>query len=243
MSSYEGMIATDASDDEWRVLLSTGEIRSMSLDALDAAFQEGVVTEVTPLLPPKATVWTRVGIAAGLTPDRQCPDTTRMLPSCDTTGIPAMRGNSVPPVVTAAASRRPAGSPQSMGGTWFVAAIALLVLIGLGFNRAARSASRRSLSAATSTLSTAQALGAQETRGVQETSAVPPPVILTGVVAPPSDARALTPKAEPKHTVVDRAQEKVKAQAPHPARHGRRGKGSSPFVKGGDKFDPLNAEL
>src|SRR5947209_548652 len=57
---------TEVGIEMWRVQLSTGELRAMSLDALDDAFQAGVITENTPVLPPGATAWTKLGDAAGL---------------------------------------------------------------------------------------------------------------------------------------------------------------------------------
>src|SRR4051794_24936555 len=52
MSSNETIDTTDSGIELWRVQLSTGELRAMSLDALDDAFQAGVINESTPVLPP-----------------------------------------------------------------------------------------------------------------------------------------------------------------------------------------------
>lgn len=53
-------------DELWRVQLSTGEIRMMTLDALDRAFDEGLIDARVPVLPPGASAWTTLGEAAGL---------------------------------------------------------------------------------------------------------------------------------------------------------------------------------
>src|SRR4051794_25752887 len=66
MSSYENVESTDAGIDLWRVQLGTGEIRAMSLDALDDAFQAGTIDEATPVLAPGSTSWTKLADAAGL---------------------------------------------------------------------------------------------------------------------------------------------------------------------------------
>jgi hypothetical protein len=53
----------------WRVQLGTGEIRLMTLDALDHAFNEGHIDARVPVLPPGASSWTTLGEAAGLEDD------------------------------------------------------------------------------------------------------------------------------------------------------------------------------
>ncbi len=50
----------------WRVQLGNGEVREMSLDALDSAFDQGIVNEHTPVLAPGAFGWERLGKVAGL---------------------------------------------------------------------------------------------------------------------------------------------------------------------------------
>src|SRR4029079_15103842 len=67
MSTVHAMIeSTEAGVELWRVQLMTGEVRGMSLDALDDAFQSGLIMESTPVLPPGATAWTKLADAAGL---------------------------------------------------------------------------------------------------------------------------------------------------------------------------------
>ena len=66
MSSHENVEATDAGIDLWRVQLGNGEIRAMSLDALDDAFQAGTIDEGTPVLAPGAVTWTKLADAAEL---------------------------------------------------------------------------------------------------------------------------------------------------------------------------------
>ena len=77
MSSYESVESTDAGLDLWRVQLGTGEIRAMSLDALDDAFQAGTIDEGTPVLAPGATSWAKLADAAGLdAPEEQARHTS-----------------------------------------------------------------------------------------------------------------------------------------------------------------------
>ncbi|HEY8074839.1 MAG TPA: hypothetical protein VIF62_12035, partial [Labilithrix sp.] len=51
--------------EKWHVLLAKGET-TMSLDELDAAFQDGRVDANTLVKPPDAKLWTRLGPLAGL---------------------------------------------------------------------------------------------------------------------------------------------------------------------------------
>lgn len=52
--------------DIWHVKLANGETRALTLDQLDAAFQEGSIDERTPVLPAGAIRWSTLGEAAGL---------------------------------------------------------------------------------------------------------------------------------------------------------------------------------
>lgn len=52
--------------DVWHVKMPNGEIRTLDVDQLDAAFQAGWVDASTPVLPNGETTWTTLGRAAGL---------------------------------------------------------------------------------------------------------------------------------------------------------------------------------
>ncbi|HVJ89944.1 MAG TPA: hypothetical protein VM580_09075, partial [Labilithrix sp.] len=60
------MTESNLNDELWRVQLATGEIRTMTLDTLDRAFDEGVIDASSPVLLPGASTWTTLGEAAGL---------------------------------------------------------------------------------------------------------------------------------------------------------------------------------
>src|SRR5262245_56472423 len=57
-------MTTDA--EIWRVQLPTGELRAFSLDALDEAFDAGLIHGGTPVLAPGATSWAPLSVVAGL---------------------------------------------------------------------------------------------------------------------------------------------------------------------------------
>jgi hypothetical protein len=65
----------------WRVQLSTGEIRMMTLDALDRAFDDGLIDARVPVLAPGASAWTTLGEAAGLELDEEEAPKTDQTPS------------------------------------------------------------------------------------------------------------------------------------------------------------------
>src|SRR5688572_28079952 len=73
----------------WRVQLESGEVRAMTLDALDAAFDQGLVNERSKVLAPGATSWQRLGAIAGL--DQEV--VPEMTPSLSPMAI----GESIPP--------------------------------------------------------------------------------------------------------------------------------------------------
>jgi hypothetical protein len=50
----------------WRVQLGTGEVRMMTIDDLDRAFDSGFIHSRTNVLPPGSFTWTTLGEAAGL---------------------------------------------------------------------------------------------------------------------------------------------------------------------------------
>src|SRR5438067_12441837 len=55
--------------DAYHVLLGGGQLRVLSLDELDAAFNAGSIDERTFVLAPGSTEWTRLGDLAGLDED------------------------------------------------------------------------------------------------------------------------------------------------------------------------------
>ena len=65
----------------WRVQLPTGELRAFSLDALDQAFDAGLIHAGTMVLAPGATEWAPLGLVAGLdSPDPEPVQTPSLSP-------------------------------------------------------------------------------------------------------------------------------------------------------------------
>jgi hypothetical protein len=67
MNHYEAAHTEDG--DLWHVQLPSGEVRAMTLDQLDDAFQRGLVNESTYVFQEEANQWARLGEVAGLDAD------------------------------------------------------------------------------------------------------------------------------------------------------------------------------
>jgi hypothetical protein len=88
-----------SSGELWFVKLPNGDVHHVTLDQLDAAFQDGHINENTPVLADGATQWTTLGKAAGLE-DEASPPAPVAAPS--PTPAPVVR-SVAPPMVQAAA--------------------------------------------------------------------------------------------------------------------------------------------
>jgi hypothetical protein len=243
-------VTTHAGMDLWRVQLATGEVRVMSLDALDDAFQSGLITESTPVLPPGAVAWTKLADAAGLDASPppadagNVPSVAPMAVSLSDTGdaTPTSYANQSPyslPDLDIDAMHDEAFKPKKGRGL-AVIGLAVVLVGGLGF--AATKVGNISSSASNS-LSISAA-------PVAPAAAQPPPAAVDVNTGAP--AKTLTDEQKAKLAEADKAREAASAAAAAkrakdrpsgPARRGPREKSSQPFVNSGNKFDPLNGAL
>ena len=242
MSSYESVESTDAGIDLWRVQLGTGDIRAMSLDALDDAFQAGTIDEGTPVLAPGSTSWTKLGDAAGL----DAPSAESALYSLAPLAV------SVDPHPTGPATRYPVPAPtfnhasladldlepdafKPKKGRVFVGiGLAVMFVGGLGF-----AATRL----APVTSSAANALSAEAAR---KAAAAAPQAVEES--AADQRLKQLTEEQRVKLLEADKAREareaaKKRDRPPPPRRSVPQPKSGTPFVNGGNKYDPLNGSL
>jgi hypothetical protein len=240
MTSHD---TTASTTDLWRVQLATGEVRAMSLDALDDAFQAGVISESSPVLPPGATAWTRLADAAGL----DAPEHESNVPSVApmAVSIEESTGNATPygaradyvlPDLDVDALEDEAFKPKR-GRVFAVIGLAALFAGGLGF-------------AATRVGNIADvAKSSLSAPGPKAAAAAPPPAVDLNEVAP---AKTLTEEQKAKLAEADKAREtaaaardaKRKQDRPAgPTKRGPREKTTTPFVNGGNKYDPLNGAL
>jgi hypothetical protein len=237
---------TDAGIDLWRVQLATGEVRAMSLDALDDAFQSGQITESTPVLPPGTTVWTKLADAAGLdaaapdAPDANVPSVAPMAVSvAETTGESTPYSQSPYSLPELDLDTLPDEAFKPKRGRMFaVVGLAVVLVGGLGF--AATRVGNISSSASNS-------LSAGQNKAA---AATPPPAAVDVNEAAP--AKVLTEEQKAKLAEADKAREaaaaareakRAKDRPAGPAKRGPREKTTTPFVNGGNKYDPLNGAL
>jgi hypothetical protein len=239
-------VTTHAGMDLWRVQLATGEVRVMSLDALDDAFQSGLITESTPVLPPGAAAWTKLADAAGLdapaAPDGNVPSVAPMAVNvAESTGDATPYANQSPyslPDLDIDAMNDEAFKPRK-GRIFAVIGLAVVLVGGLGF---AATKAGNVAGAASNSLS---APGAEKAA-----AAAPPPAAVDVNTAAP--AKTLTDEQKAKLAEADKAREaaaaardakRAKDRPSGPARRGPREKSSQPFVNSGNKYDPLNGAL
>lgn len=241
--------------DLWLVKLRSGEIRTMTLDALDEAFNSGFVDEDSLLLPPNGTSWTRLGTAAGL--DASAADANESMPRQSGTLVMALRPRrmvspashqeaTVMPRVAPPSgprldapstrrdtpmARRPApSSSRSLAGRFAVLA-ALVLVVSFTVSSAVRYAFRENLASTPAALAAANKLGVLETTSADVTPA--PPLASGGE----SEAKSELHEASPRDAQVRKdGAGRQRRSAP------RRG-GRTPFVHGGDRFDPMNSSL
>lgn len=234
----------------WRVQLLTGELRAMTLDALDDAFQSGLITENTPVLPPGATAWTKLGDAAGLGDESPSHDMVPSvaplavsIPSAGSTGDATRYAAHAPltdeALMQLAVDDEAAFKPKR-GRMFAVIGIAVVLVGGLGFGASRLSAGINA--SATSSLS-AQA-------GESKAAATPPPAAVDLNAAAP--AKQLTDAQKAKLAEADKAREAAAAareekrrlnRPPPPLRRSGTRDKSAPFVNGGSRSDPLNGSL
>lgn len=108
----------------WHVRLPSGDVKPLSLDELDAAYEAGRIDLSTPVLPPAAFTWSTLGAVAGLDPEPMPvsiapvaygPDLSVDLSGEDLDDVPAEL------------------RPRRRGKRIFGVLVALAVVAGLGF--------------------------------------------------------------------------------------------------------------
>lgn len=244
MSSTQSFDTTDSGIELWRVQLSTGEVRAMSLDALDDAFQAGVIGESTPVLPPGSNAWTKLADAAGLDAPPVEPTVPSLAPLAVSIVDPPV--DSTPYAQTASlqderlmqlAVDDEAAFKPKRGRMFAGIGVAVLVVAGLGF------AATRAVDVA------AVASNSISAHGGKASAAAPPPAEDPELAA---RAKMLTEEQKAKLAEADKAREAAalareekrrKDRPTPPAKRGPHEKSTTPFVNGGSKFDPLNGAL
>jgi hypothetical protein len=226
------------------VQLLTGEVRVMSVDALDDAFQSGLITESTPVLPPGAAAWSKLADAAGLdapAADNNVPSVAPMAVSVRDSGdaTPYSQSPYSLPDLDIDAMHDEAFKPKK-GRIFAVIGLAIVLVGGLGF---AATKAGNIASSATNSLTAP---------GLDKAAAAQPPPAAVDDVNTAAPAKTLTDEQKAKLAEADKAREaaaaareakRAKDRPSAPTRRGPREKSSQPFVNSGNKFDPLNGAL
>lgn len=246
MSSYEptdSMTSPDAGTDLWRVQLSTGEIRTMTLDLLDEAFQAGTIDEATPVLAPGAESWSTLGEAAGLEAPAavESPIHSVAPVELDSAATPT------PPAFATSDAMKdldldslpPDAFKAKKGRVYAGIAVAAVLVAGIGFAATRLAPVTSSAANAMSAEAALKAAGAAPAQATEDEKAV-------------ARLKALTEEQRVKLLEADKAREaraaaaaakKKEAAATPRGKAGTAKGGSTPFASGGDKYDPLNGAL
>jgi hypothetical protein len=222
----------------WRVQLPTGELRAFSLDALDQAFDAGLIHGGTFVLAPGATEWAPLAIVAGL--DSPPPVET---PSLAPMAIAnAAQHASYPPPGPVAFDDPSDLSDDALkpkrGRMAFVAAVGVAAIAACAVLVAPK------LGKVLANVHPDRAAAANAMQ------APPPAADVTGEGFKPSTT--LTPEQKRLLLEADKKKEEDRkkreeaaaaAAAAKAKKRPRGGKSKAPFVNGGDKYDPLNGAL
>jgi hypothetical protein len=225
-----------ADNDLWYVKTPDGDVNRVTLDQLDEAFNAGKIDENVMVLGAGQTKWARLGELLGL--DEPAPAPSSVAPRSTFAPIPIP--NSLRPVSMDLSDDLDAAPFQkkSRKGVVVGAMVGLMALGGIGF------AATRASSSSSATVAAAAAPAPPPV-----TAAAPPPA----VVAPPTppavtavdarfsdDQKARLKAADEERNDKAKAKKKARAgaAAPHSAKYKSQG-----FTSGGNKYDPLNANL
>lgn len=245
--------ATQATTNEelWRVLFATGEMRMMTIEGIDQAFEEGVIDARTQVLAPGAAAWSTLGEAAGLE-DPALADTVvdssggngiDPTPSLSPVALSTSTPSFVPPSSHAAPAldldaldldpevlmaRRKSKAPVILG---IVGALAVAATIAMVAGKASDKV-----------VDNAKASAAQQAPAAE----TPLPA-----ADPAKDKPQLSEEQKKKLLDADKArEEKARAKNQEKAekaektqKRNKAVKSGPVFVNGGNKFDPLNGAL
>jgi hypothetical protein len=181
----------------WHVRLPNGETRRLSLDELDAAFNDGTINEDTPVLPGDAFTWTTLGQAAGLDNPQTPPPVSVSMPN-SIAPIALDNVRDVPIDIDLAFDRPSDADTDAFrprrGRKIFRALIVLSVIGGLGFaGFRARPMVQHALASRAAAQAPAPVVAPPPPPALPPPPPPPAPVV-TAAPPPPEPAKDATPK-------------------------------------------------
>ena len=247
------------SEDIWHVQLESGEVRQLTLDQLDAFYQNGIIDEETYILQDGEMEWKTLRQVLGLEaePEPAVPAAPTTTPELSPTpapisygAVPSYRPSPLPysirPVVSEIdadeaafddAMFKKSNKPRYFVAGGIVAAVAVMLAV-VGASRMG-SSSR----AADVTASIANAAPTVTTPATTAQPVIPPPPPATDTAAPSTpklsdDAKKALATKDSQFNAKQDAKRQARMKSAAPAR-----KSSQPFSKSGNAYDPLNAKL
>lgn len=234
--------------DLWDVELPHGEIRTMTLDDLDAAYQAGEIEESTRVRRAGSAAWSTLAIVAGLDDDTGPASEVNVPVSGPHSLSPTALSVAPPPPHADGTPRPPVADldlddvsetafKKSKSGLVFgvLGAAAVVAVVAVFGSKA--------LAKADAAQEAAKAAAAvKETWNPHAAMDLPPAEIEKARAKLTDEQRKRLEEADRKRAeeAARKAAERVK-NAPAPRTH--RAKSTEPFVKGTSKYDPLNGSL
>lgn len=236
---------TPAHEDLWRVQLATGEVRAMTLDALDEAFQAGTIDENTRVLAPGAAGWAKLADVAGLAdagdseprPEEGIPSLSPMAADVPQSRLSLesldLSAYDPSPKVPADFEIDENALKAKKGRVAAFVGVGIAAVVGVLFLGAKVAGNLEGVAAS---------------NAMRPSAAAAPPAAID-VSDIDARARALSEDQKKRLMEADKAREAArKAKAPTAPAGGRAaprqpGEKGAPFVNGGDKYDPLNGAL
>jgi len=241
-------------DDEiWLVQLSNGAVRAMTLDELDAAYQDGSIDEDTYVRRDGASKWSKLRDEIGGEPAAAAPVHA---PTPVIAPTPAVSYGAVPAYPYPQAQAQP--QPQALYSTRPVVSELDLDELELGspFKKSRKGTYAAIGAVAVAAIATAvfgaSRMGSTSPDAVNASVAAaaqpPPPPVATTPPVTPAPASTLNDEQRKELSNMDKKNEssweqrrKARQNSYAPASHYHRS--GTPFHKGGNKYDPLNAKL
>jgi hypothetical protein len=181
---------TMTAPDVWHVKLENGEVRSLTLDELDAAYKDGWIRGRTPVLAAGAIKWSPLRDVAGLDPSgpwEAMPESVApQAIDIDFGSDHALASSEIPPELR----------PKKRAGKIFGLMIALAAIGGIGFAATRAGVVMTAKSFVTSHIPGKSAPAKMEAPKAAAAPAPPPPVVAAPPPAPsPEPAAAAAPVA------------------------------------------------
>jgi hypothetical protein len=224
-------MSSDMDCEEWLVQLASGDVRIMTLDELDAAFQSGTVDENTLVRHDGAKKWSKLADVLAETPE----------PAHASAPPPSAQASASQPAVVITRSEAPVAVDLSLPDLHAAHA-------DVDFEAVHRATRKRRLIAggvvATAIIGAFAAVTAVNVARMQKHAALVADLAATPRLEAPSDPEPQdTPKAKDDSKKRDKNVRRQRSQGAGQQQQPGSDLKNTPFQNGGDEHDPLNGKL